>query len=348
MTIAASTSTLSSPATTAGVPSSVPGIPAVALDAYAKAAAAIAAQAPGVRGLTWALLAAIGEAESSQASGHTIAADGDVTPRIIGCRLDGHGCGGNTTPVPARPGTAALDGDTHYQHAVGPMQFLPATWLGGAGKDGNGDGASNPQNFYDAALATAWDLVGTTNPGVSVDLTDPQQLAMAIRRYNNSGAYVAQVIRKAEQYAQYNPATAVPIPGGTSGGQAVIAAALRWLGTPYLYGGGSYSGPTRGCAHGYCGTGFDCSGLVMYAVYQASGGRLRIPHNARTQWLSPYGTRIPVAQMQPGDAVYFYTDIHHMAIYYGNNRILQAPQTFDVVKISPIGSRYIAGVKRFL
>ncbi|WP_425577319.1 NlpC/P60 family protein [Nocardioides endophyticus] len=44
------------------------------------------------------------------------------------------------------------------------------------------------------------------------------------------------------------------------------------MGKPYVWGGGNFEGPIGG--------GFDCSGLVLYAAYQASGGRIRLPHCA--------------------------------------------------------------------
>ena len=48
----------------------------------------------------------------------------------------------------------ALDGDARWDHAVGPMQFIPSTWQL-AGRDGNGDGTADPFNIDDAALSAA-------------------------------------------------------------------------------------------------------------------------------------------------------------------------------------------------
>ena len=54
-----------------------------------------------------------------------------------------------------------LDQDTTYDRAVGPMQFIPQTWrLYEA--DGNLDGNSDPQNIYDAALASGRYLCAAT------------------------------------------------------------------------------------------------------------------------------------------------------------------------------------------
>ena len=82
-----------------------------------------------------------------------------------------------------------------YDRAVGPTQFLPATWQSW-GQDGNSDGAADPQNIFDAAKATVWYLCD----GGAADLTAPAALAAAILRYNNSETYQAAVLAKAHQY----------------------------------------------------------------------------------------------------------------------------------------------------
>ncbi|MBO2458857.1 C40 family peptidase [Actinomadura violacea] len=126
-------------------------------------------------------------------------------------------------------------------------------------------------------------------------------------------------------------------------GGAVVAWALCWRGTAYAWGGGSYDGPTRGicCSPGgYDGRnyyGFDCSGLTMYAVYQASRGRIALGHFTGSQLHDPRGTAVPLDQLQAGDLLFFGPDpSHHVAIYYGDNQMVEAPQTGDVVKISPL------------
>lgn len=119
------------------------------------------------------------------------------------------------------------------------------------------------------------------------------------------------------------------LPPGFPG--AFIRAGAKQIGTPYVWGGGNFDGPTGG--------GFDCSGLVLYAAYQASGGRLRLPHYSGAQ--IRLGRRVPWADKQPGDLIFFsYPGAggpHHVAIYVGGDRILQAPHTGDVVRYGTIG-----------
>ena len=119
------------------------------------------------------------------------------------------------------------------------------------------------------------------------------------------------------------------LPPGFPG--ALIKAAASQLGKPYVWGGGNFYGPTGG--------GFDCSGLVLYAAYQASGGRIRLPHYTGDQ--IRLGVGIPWSNKQPGDLLFFgYPGAgrpHHVAIYVGGDRILHAPHTGDVVRYGTIG-----------
>lgn len=110
-----------------------------------------------------------------------------------------------------------------------------------------------------------------------------------------------------------------------------ITAAASQLDTPYVWGGGDFNGPAGG--------GFDCSGLVLYAAYKASGGRIRLPHYSGSQIHAGQG--VPWSDKQPGDLIFFsYPGAggpHHVAIYVGGDRILHAPRTGDVVRYGTIG-----------
>jgi cell wall-associated NlpC family hydrolase len=128
-----------------------------------------------------------------------------------------------------------------------------------------------------------------------------------------------------------SPAGELPadLPPGFPG--ALIASAASQLGKPYVWGGGDFNGPTGG--------GFDCSGLVLYAAYQASAGRIRLPHYSGSQIHT--GRGVGWGEKQPGDLIFFsYPGAggpHHVAIYVGSDRILQAPHTGDVVRYGTIG-----------
>jgi membrane-bound lytic murein transglycosylase B len=167
------------------------GIPDVALRAYKQAAARLAATDPSC-GVPWTLLAAIGRVESNHGrfGGAELRGDGSGTMRIRGIPLDGRP---NVVLIRDTDG-GELDGDTTYDRAVGPMQFIPSTWRR-VNADGNGDGRADPNNVFDAAQGAAVYLCS----GAS-DLRDPNQAAQAVRRYNNADEYVRVVLSLALMY----------------------------------------------------------------------------------------------------------------------------------------------------
>jgi hypothetical protein len=171
------------------LPSGPLGIPVTALAAYKNAADILAGEQPGCH-IDWALIASIGRIESNHARGGYVDAAGNTLEPILGPVLNGAG------PFAAIPDTdhGRYDGDTVWDRAVGPTQFIPGTWNGYA-SDGNGDGESNPNNIFDAALGTGRYLCSG-----GLDVTSPDQLRTAIFRYNHSDTYVNTVILWAEAY----------------------------------------------------------------------------------------------------------------------------------------------------
>ncbi|NGO12520.1 transglycosylase SLT domain-containing protein, partial [Streptomyces sp. HC44] len=164
------------------------GIPATVLDAYKKAEAALRESKPGCN-LPWELLAAIGKVESGQARGGRVDADGTTLTPILGPVLNGNGFA-NISDTDG----GSYDGDSRYDRAVGPMQFIPSTWAW-AGRDGNGDGTKNPNNIYDAALAAGHYLCRLDR-----DLSVQKDLNRAILSYNNSTHYLNTVLSWLEYY----------------------------------------------------------------------------------------------------------------------------------------------------
>ncbi|WP_285697444.1 NlpC/P60 family protein [Actinomadura sp. NBRC 104412] len=153
-----------------------------------------------------------------------------------------------------------------------------------------------------------------------------------------------------------SPSSKGPVTKGTAPGRtlsasrrgAIVArAALRWLGTPYSWGGGNANGPTYGIAHGSRIHGFDCSGLALYAWDKAG---VRLDHWTGTQWTS--GPRVPLRRMIQGDLVFFAhntsnpSTIHHVGIYIGRGRMVEAPYTGGRVRISSIWRNGLIGAVR--
>ena len=121
----------------------------------------------------------------------------------------------------------------------------------------------------------------------------------------------------------------IDIPATSPGAATAVRAALSQLGVPYRFAAASP------------GQAFDCSGLTMWAWAQAG---VSLPHFAASQYgMLPH---VPLDQLQPGDLVFFYSDLHHVGLYIGNGMMVQAPRTGDVVKVSPLAGRNLVGAAR--
>ena len=167
-------------------------LPSAAMRAYKNAARNIDASMPGCH-LPWTLLAGIGRVESDHGryGGSVLGNDGVPRPAIVGVALNGAG------PVAAihDSDNGRFDGDTVWDRAVGPMQFIPTTWRS-AGRDGDGDGVKSPNDIDDAALASAAYLCHGGR-----DLSGTSAERAAIFSYNPSEYYVDLVSAFAHGYA---------------------------------------------------------------------------------------------------------------------------------------------------
>jgi cell wall-associated NlpC family hydrolase len=147
-----------------------------------------------------------------------------------------------------------------------------------------------------------------------------RELQQRVSTHQTSAHTIASVVAPSTPAAPTTPTSpASPAPPATHGG--VVAIAMRYLGTPYVWGGASPSG-------------FDCSGFVMY-VYAQVG--VSLPHSSYAQ----YGAGSPVSRgdLQPGDLVFF-NGLGHEGIYIGGGSFIHAPHTGDVVKISGLSGWY--------
>ena len=105
-----------------------------------------------------------------------------------------------------------------------------------------------------------------------------------------------------------------------------MAAALSQVGVPYKWGGASPS------------EGFDCSGLSLKA-WSVVG--VNLTHQSQSQWAQT--DRVAKADLAPGDLVFFGAPIHHLGIYIGDGKMIEAPRTGAFVRIASINRRDLAG-----
>lgn len=158
------------------------------------------------------------------------------------------------------------------------------------------------------------------------------------------------------------PGQRVSLPGNPRA-EIVINAALAQVGVPYAWGGGDAHGPTRGISDGGGAAdragdrykvGFDCSGLALFAYAQIG---VAVPHQTEAIWARFQPAITDRAAVQPGDLILLSDNgrasgVHHVAIYLGDGRVVEAPQSGEVVKItvgiwkSPYWSRQFMGAVR--
>ncbi|MFC7955628.1 NlpC/P60 family protein [Rhodococcoides kroppenstedtii] len=136
------------------------------------------------------------------------------------------------------------------------------------------------------------------------------------------------------------PSVGKPAVTGSAAIELVIDRGMSVLGTPYSWGGGNENGPTKGIRDGgvadsygdYNKVGFDCSGLMMYAF---GGLGISLPHYTGYQYTA--GKQVPSSQMKRGDMLFWGPGAsQHVALYLGDGTMLEAPQSGDVVKVSPV------------
>lgn len=291
-------------------------------------------------GLPWQALAAIGWVESRHAGGQIDPATGDVAAPIVGPALDGK------DGSPRMEDRSQPDG---FVHTLGPMGLLPAAWERYATLAPNRPAGATPSvhNAWDAAHTTANELCGE-----SPVLDD---LNRAIRTHTPRPTHVMEVLIKTARYGSGDSVPGVEalvaavsgqgVGGRPSDGQGssdfgphpVVAAALKVLGTPYVWGAESPQ------------TGFDCSGLVWWA-YRQTG--VSVPRTTAGQIHA--GEPIPVgAQLRPGDLLFTRGgrpthDLGHVAIYAGGGMEVIAPRSGKSVTVQRVDFDRVQAARRIL
>lgn len=255
--------------------------------------------------------------------------------------------------------------------AEGLSQFEPGTWPA-YGRNDAGTGNVSPfnppdaimaQGRYDCALASAVAPIAQAT-GISV-------LTLALDGYNagigaviqangipqnaQTQAYAPKIEALAANYA----ATQLVSVSATQFAQGEVAAATSEIAKPYVWGGGTPLGPS-GSAVAPAGldgqAGFDCSGLVLYTVFQASHGTVSLPHSSEIQATlgqnvatGPGGQVLTSGLLQPGDVIAFQLgapgNYDHIGIYVGNGEMIDAPRTGQTVAMQNLNTPYWLGVQ---
>jgi len=208
-------------------------------------------------------------------------------------------------------------------------------------------------------LATGIGIEATLEVGAEILAPHPLRVRRGPKSYHTTLAIVAQgtPLRVLAADGRW---TQVQLPDGEAGwvtsndlhagpplpavepaaihGADIVREAMRYLGTPYIWGGGSARG-------------VDCSGFV-YVVFSN-----RMPQLARLRSVDYFQMGVPVdrANLRPGDLVFFTTYApgpSHVGIYAGDGRFIQASSGARRVVITPLDDAYYAarylGARRLL
>lgn len=119
------------------------------------------------------------------------------------------------------------------------------------------------------------------------------------------------------------------IPPASSSGQRAVNAAMTQIGVAYKY------------ATANPGSSFDCSGLTSWAWSQAG---VRLTRQSRAQYAET--SRVPASEAQPGDLLFFYSPISHVAMYIGNGQMIHAPNSGSYVHTRAVNWGSVVGVGR--
>jgi cell wall-associated NlpC family hydrolase len=119
-----------------------------------------------------------------------------------------------------------------------------------------------------------------------------------------------------------------PPPDEDTPAERAVRHAYAQLGKPYVFGA---AGPGA----------YDCSGLTMAAWRR---GGVALPHNAARQYRAlPHVSR---SQLRPGDLVFYYGDLHHVAIYVGRGMVIHAPNPDERISVSRLNLAPLHGFGR--
>lgn len=211
--------------------------------------------------------------------------------------------------------------------AQGLFQFEPATFSAYATPTPPG-GATPPTPFdpTDAAYAAARYLCAlgvAANPSLALVAYNCGNTTASCQAA--SAGYAQEVLATAAGYTAPGGGTAsAGVPSAVQA--AVVSAAESQIGTPYVYGGASPK------------TGFDCSGLVLWA-YGLAG--VVVPRVANDQWHDE--PHVGLNELVPGNLIFFGTGAgssdsyaEHVGIYIGNSAMVDAPHTGADVRIDTI------------
>ncbi|CAN5445243.1 NlpC/P60 family peptidoglycan endopeptidase RipA [soil metagenome] len=227
----------------------------------------------------------------------------------------------------APTGTSAV---VHTQAATAP---------GAAPAAGDWDHNAAPAGAVPYGSVSQWDTTLPMVPSAFVS-GDPIAIINTILQIGSTSAQATAQMGRTflEKLGILKPADTginngqIPRVYGQQASEYVIKRAMSQMGVPYSWGGGTAAGPSNGIDSGAGTTGFDCSGLILYAF---AGVGIKLPHYSGSQY--NMGRQVPSSQMRRGDVIFYGPGgSQHVTLYLGQGQMLEAPYTGSNVHISPV------------
>jgi cell wall-associated NlpC family hydrolase len=181
--------------------------------------------------------------------------------------------------------------------------------------------------YHRSALATRAAIVASTTAAAAIVSVFPAGPAMAAPAAPVAPAAPAALALPVAPVVQIAPAAAA-VPTGSSARSSAVANAMSKIGAPYKWGA---AGPNA----------FDCSGLVTWAFKNAG---VSLPRTSRA--MSQVGTPVSKSDLRPGDLVFFYKPVSHVAIYIGDGKVVHASSKKSPVKVSDLSKMKFNSARR--
>jgi cell wall-associated NlpC family hydrolase len=190
--------------------------------------------------------------------------------------------------------------------------------------------AATEESTVDAKVAQAEDLLAELRAERRERLREMRareaaQRAARLRAARAQAEQQAARLDQAQQASRSGTRTTSAVSGRAA---EAVAFAMDQVGDAYVYGA---AGPDA----------WDCSGLTMGA-WGAAG--VSLPHSSSAQYSS--GPHVSTSDLQPGDLVFYYSPISHVAMYIGNGQLVHASNPSEPVNVAPVGSMPISGAVR--
>jgi peptidoglycan DL-endopeptidase CwlO len=181
-----------------------------------------------------------------------------------------------------------------------------------------------------SALATRAAIVASTTAAAAIVSVFPASPAMAAPAAPAAPVALTAAALPVAPVAQIAPAAAAPTAAAAASAarSSAVANAMSKIGAPYKWGA---AGPNA----------FDCSGLVSWAFKNAG---VSLPRTSRA--MSQVGTPVSKSDLRPGDLVFFYQPVSHVAIYIGDGKVVHASNKKSPVKVSDIGKMKYNSARR--